>query len=172
MRKDVRRERVKERDHALVVLGCTLGPQGMTPGGGASRRVAAAAKAWASAHAPPPSVVIVSGGRVWYGRVEADVMARALVELGVPEERIVRERLSFSTRENARYVAVQCAKRKVDRVAIVTCVWHLPRAVKCFEAEGLEVVEQISAGERPAGGIARAWIRARERALAVLVASR
>jgi uncharacterized SAM-binding protein YcdF (DUF218 family) len=96
-------------------------------------------------------------------------MAQALIERGVPREVIVCERLSFSTRENARYVAVLCANRGIDRVALVTCVWHLPRALKCFAAEGLAVVEQISAGERPAGWARRAWIRTRERALALTV---
>jgi len=163
---------MNEPDRALVVLGCTVAPGGLVPEGGAARRVTAAARAWVEAHASPPSVVIVSGGRVWHGRVEADVMAAALVELGVPEQRIVRERLSFSTRENARYVAVQCAKRGVGRVALVTCVWHLPRAVKCFEAEGLAVVARISAGERDVGWAKRAWIRGRERALAALVETR
>ena len=159
---------MNEPDYALVVLGCTVAPRGLSPEGGAARRVTAAAKAWVEA----PSIVIVSGGRVWHGRAEADAMADALVELGVPEECLVRERLSFSTRENARYVAVQCAKRGVGRVALVTCVWHLPRAAKCFEAEGLEVVAQISAGERDVGWARRAWIRGRERALAALVETR
>jgi cyclophilin family peptidyl-prolyl cis-trans isomerase len=156
-------------DHALVVLGCSVASSSGVLGlgdGAAARRVAAAAKAWALANT---NVVIASGGRVWSGRVEADAMASGLVALGVPEERIVRERLSFTTRENARFVAAQCAKRGIGRVAIVTCVWHLSRAAKCFEAEGLLVVERISAGERAEGWVKRTWIRGRERILATLV---
>ncbi len=153
----------------LVVLGCSVAAHSGATGlgeGAAARRVAAAAKAWSASR---ERVVIVSGGRVWDGRVEADAMAGALVALGVPEACIVRERLSFTTRENARFVAAQCAKRGIGRVAIVTCVWHLPRAAKCFEAEGLEVVERISAGERDDRWTTRAWIRMRERMLATLV---
>jgi len=156
-------------DHALVVLGCSVASSSGATGlgeGAAARRVVAAAKAWAAQNA---SVVVVSGGRVWNGRSEADAMATALVALGVPEARIVRERLSFTTRENARFVAAQCAKWGIGRVAIVTCVWHLPRAAKCFEAEGLLVVERISAGERKDGWAKRAWIRSRERMLAALL---
>jgi uncharacterized SAM-binding protein YcdF (DUF218 family) len=160
----------------LAVLGCVVrreaGGSGLRDGA-ARRRVFAAAEAWQRASRAPgderagqgrPSLVIASGGRAWDGWVEADAMAEALAELGVPEDRLVRERLSHTTRENARYVAAQCARRGIDRVAIVSCVWHLPRAVALFEAEGLYVIGQVPAGEMPAGWRS-SWTRGRERLL-------
>ena len=104
------------------------GGTGLAPGA-AQRRVLAAAREWeqtrgrgASAADERPSVVIASGGRLWDGETEADAMAGALVRLGVPDAVIVRERLSFTTGENARFSAVACARRGIDRVSLVTCV--------------------------------------------------
>ncbi len=95
-------------------------------------------------------------------------MAEALAALGVPEPRIVRERLSYTTRENARYVAALCARRGMDRVAIVSCVWHLPRAVRLFEAQGLHVTAQVPAPDVPRSLARYLWLRGRERMLLAL----
>jgi uncharacterized SAM-binding protein YcdF (DUF218 family) len=131
--------------------------------------VLAAADHWGrSPEAERPTILIASGGRSWGGHLEADAMARALAALGVPEERIVRERLSYTTRENARYVAAECARRGIDRVAIVSCVWHLPRAVRLFEAQGLEVIAQVPAKDVPRSWTGSLWLRARERMLLAL----
>jgi uncharacterized SAM-binding protein YcdF (DUF218 family) len=168
---------------ALVVLGCVVNRTGDGRGelrladgqgarepilgpGAARRRTQAAAEAWHRAvlAGSAPSLVIASGGRAWQGWVEADAMAEALVALGVPERAVLRERLSHTTHENAQYVAAQCGLRGIERVAIATCVWHLPRAVRLFQAEGLDVIAQVPAGEMPAGWRG-AWTRARERLL-------
>jgi uncharacterized SAM-binding protein YcdF (DUF218 family) len=104
--------------------------------------------------------------------VEADGMADALAALGIPVRAIVRERASLTTRDNARFTAASCARREIRRVAIVSCGWHLPRAVMCFEAEGLEVARLVSAGEGDAGPVVRAWIDGKERFLRMLEAGR
>lgn len=120
-----------------MVLGCAVPPAGLA--GAAARRVEEAAAAYRE---EPLRCVVVSGGRVWQGRVEADAMAEALAARGVPPERIVRERCSFSTRENARYVARLLARRGIGAVVLVTCGWHMPRAAALFRREGVEVVER------------------------------
>ena len=99
-------------------------------------------------------------------------MAAALVALGVPSGVVVRERASLHTKDNARFTAAVCARRGIARVAIVTCGWHLPRARMLFEAAGLEVAREVSAGEGDSTWSGRRWIRAKEwliRALAVLL---
>ncbi len=121
----------------LVVLGCAVPPSGLT--GAAARRVAEAASAY---HQDPRRLVVVSGGRVWHERVEADAMAEALVAAGVLASRILRERCSFSTRENARYSARLLARRDHRAVELVTCTWHMARAAALFRREGLEVTER------------------------------
>ncbi len=64
-------------------------------------------------------------------------MARELVLRGVPEQAIVRERCSFSTRENARFTAEILRRRGTDKAAVVTCGWHMARAVVLFSRAGI-----------------------------------
>jgi uncharacterized SAM-binding protein YcdF (DUF218 family) len=92
-------------------------------------------------------------------------MAEALEAEGVPSASILRERCSFSTQENARYTAGLLARRGASSALVVTCAWHLPRAMRAFEraferdgmhAEGLAV-------PAPVGGMRRTWYGVRER---------
>jgi uncharacterized SAM-binding protein YcdF (DUF218 family) len=92
--------------------------------------------------------VVVSGGRRWGDVVEADAMALELARRGVPEHAIVRERCSLSTRENARFTALALARRGIGRAAVVTCEWHMARALALFSRAGLEV-EGIAARGGP-----------------------
>jgi cyclophilin family peptidyl-prolyl cis-trans isomerase len=110
-------------------------------------------------------VVVASGGRRWGEVVEADAIADALARAGVPRERIVKERLSLSTRENARFTAAAFAKRGIGSpVAVVTCAWHLRRALVLFERQGLSVVG-IAAEDAPAPAGRRVWRWGRERVM-------
>jgi uncharacterized SAM-binding protein YcdF (DUF218 family) len=111
------------------------------------------------------TVVVVSGGRRWGEAVEADAMACELVARGVPSRAIVRERCSLSTRENARFTAEVLARRGTRAATLVTCSWHLPRAVALFAGAGVEV-EPVAAdeGEEPSWP-SRLWRSVCERAL-------
>lgn len=122
---------------AIVVLGCRLRFDRTVLRGPAVRRAARAAEVYFGR--PSAAVIVVSGGRAWEGVVEADALASELVRLGVPASRIVRERCSHSTRENARYVAELLARRGVTDVELVTCAFHLPRAQLLFEHAGFTV---------------------------------
>jgi uncharacterized SAM-binding protein YcdF (DUF218 family) len=111
---------------ALVLLGCRLEPEGrLSPA--AQRRVQVAARAFHAGQAPR---IVVSGGRRWFGVAEADAMARALVDQRVPEQQLVLEWLSASTAENALYSARLLPAQA--RVGVVTCDWHMRRALACF----------------------------------------
>lgn len=81
----------------------------------------------------------MSGGRTWSGVVEADVMRDELVRGGVPAGRVVRERCSLTTRDNARLTASILRRLTVGSVTLVTCEWHMPRASALFRKEGLAV---------------------------------
>jgi DUF218 domain len=121
-------------DRALVVLGCRT----------SAHRSEAAAQTFHASSARF-SCVVASGGRAWAEQnggnriVEADLMARTLIDHGVPIELVVRERCSHSTRENARYSAQLLARRGIRKVTLVTSEWHVPRARRHFENEGLDV---------------------------------
>jgi uncharacterized SAM-binding protein YcdF (DUF218 family) len=118
----------------LVVLGCR-----------ASKRRSDAAARTFLANATRFSCVLASGGRAWASEnedtrtVEADALARAMVELGVPIDLVVRERCSHSTRENAQYSAKILARRGIKKITLVTSDWHVPRARRHFENAGLDV---------------------------------
>src|SRR5262245_19693650 len=96
-------------EEAIVVLGCAIrrDTRGLT--GAAARRVAHAASVFREVGGQP--LVVASGGRAWLGVVEADALAEELTRLGVPADRIVRERCSLSTRDNARYTAEVLGRR-------------------------------------------------------------
>jgi cyclophilin family peptidyl-prolyl cis-trans isomerase/uncharacterized SAM-binding protein YcdF (DUF218 family) len=151
---------------AIVVLGCPvrLGPDGRLRPGALARRLDAAAYEYARRGAEH-TVVIVSGGRHWAGLIEADVMARELVWRGVPHEAVVRERCSLTTRDNARFAAAALERRGLPSALVVTCEWHLPRAMAHFRRAGVRV-DGVGARDLPVQPwTTRVFRRARERLL-------
>jgi len=141
---------------ALVLLGCRTGP-GPLPGA-AERRTQRAAEAY---HAGLGRLLLVSGGRRWGGQVEADVLASALRERGVPDHVLHLERASLTTRDNARYSAALLAKLGAKTVGLVSSDWHLPRALACFRRMGVDA-EGVPAPSPDLRHLGRAWRRARE----------
>ena|SRR5687767_691607 len=129
---------------AIVVLGCRVEPSGRLLGASA-RRAARAARAF---HEGIAQLVIASGGVRWGGVLEADALCRELVLAGVPRGSILLERRSNSTRQNARFVAQLIEERgdtphgssSMRELALVTCDWHMPRALRCFGWVGLQAV--------------------------------
>ncbi|HEY2364774.1 MAG TPA: YdcF family protein, partial [Polyangiaceae bacterium] len=137
------------KKEAVVVLGCRIASaSGKTLVGAAGRRARAAAEI---ARSRGVELVVASGGRAWGfrrspwsiacgdRRVEADALAEELACAGVDAKTIERERTSRNTRENARFTARLLEARGVERVLLVTCEWHLPRAVALFRKHGFEV---------------------------------
>lgn len=142
---------------AIVVLGCRV--TGTALSGAAERRVARAAREF---HATGARRVITSGGRSWGGVIEADRMAAELIALGVPSGVILRERCSMSTADNARFTAALAVRHGLERIAIVTCTWHLPRALLLFRREGLQA-HGLGAEPPPSSALTRAYRAVRER---------
>jgi uncharacterized SAM-binding protein YcdF (DUF218 family) len=136
----------------VCVLGCRSGSAAL------ERRARAAAKVFFERGA---SMVVACGGRSWSGVVEADALARLLVECGVPDDAIARERCSFDTLDNARFAAALLGRRGLDAAILVTCTWHLPRAKRLFERAGLRV-EGVGVEPPHATRLARAYWWGRE----------
>ena len=144
---------------AIVVLGCRVVWTGGQLEGAAGRRVSAAAEAFGREKCP---VIVASGGRVWDEVVEADAMCDALVRLGVPKERVVRERCSHTTRGNARFTSALLSRMGIEQVLLVTCDWHTARASAVFREYGVRL--EVSPAPSPRGGVlTRAWRWGRER---------
>ena len=117
---------------SLVLLGCrVVGPAALSPP--ARRRALRAAEAL---HSGLTHQILACGGKAWDGVRESDAMCAFLLEQGVPESALVRESSSHSTRENAHFAAELLLPRGVRRVWLVTCDWHMSRALHCFEGAG------------------------------------
>lgn len=132
---------------AICVLGCRPGSAALVRRAKAARdvffQIDRSAAAREASHDPQnDGVIVVTCGGPVHGAVEADELARLLIEDGVPDDRIVRERTSRDTRENARNAARllrDLGPRAHEEVIVVTCSWHLPRATRLFERAGLRV---------------------------------
>jgi len=119
---------------SLVLLGCrVVGPAALSPP--ARRRALRAAQAL---HAGMTGHILACGGKAWEGVRESDALCAFLREQGVPERALERESLSHSTRENAHFAAKLLLPRGVSRVWLVTCDWHMPRAMRCFAGAGFQ----------------------------------
>ncbi len=68
---------------------------------------------------------------------EAEVMKTALLELGVPADRILTETESRTTAENALNLA---SMEQFSRIILVTSAYHLPRSVWLFEQSGIQSI--------------------------------
>jgi len=124
------------RADAIVVLGCQIGPSGR-PAPAAARRAAMGARAFLAGVAPR---VVVSGGRRWGSHIEARALRHSLVGAGVPAAAVIEELCSLSTYENAIFSAAVLGRLGARRAAVVTCPWHMARALESFRAAGVEAL--------------------------------
>jgi uncharacterized SAM-binding protein YcdF (DUF218 family) len=130
---------------ALVVLGCRVADDGR-PGAALERRISRAAELFRAGVSPR---VVMSGGRSWNGVFEADAMLESWRRQGLPDESVYLERASLTTRGNARCSAELSRAEGWHALAVVTCDFHLPRALRHFQATGLSVVGYAASVERP-----------------------
>ncbi|MFY8179632.1 MAG: YdcF family protein [Limnohabitans sp.] len=84
-----------------------------------------------------------SGGKGWGSSdtpaTEAGVANAVLKRLHAPALRW-QEDASRDTFENARFTAELLKRDGIERIALVTHAWHMPRSLRHFEATGLSVV--------------------------------
>ncbi|AGP34101.1 hypothetical protein SCE1572_06085 [Sorangium cellulosum So0157-2] len=142
---------------AIVVLGCRMLPSGRPAAPGA-RRAARAAQAYRDGVAP---WVIASGGRRWGAQIEARVLSAELLRAGVPARAILQDLWSLTTHENAIFSAALLRRMGARRAAIVTCPWHMARALQNFREVGIDACALPSPHVR-APMVARAWLRGHE----------
>lgn len=70
---------------------------------------------------------------------EAEAMRQFMRDLGVPAPALVLENRSRNTSQNAGYSSEILAGQGINRILLVTSAYHMPRARRLFEAQGLEV---------------------------------
>ncbi len=94
-----------------------------------------------------PEFVISSGGLIEPDDPEdpaGETMKETLVRLGVPPDRIIVEKESTNTREEAVMVAAMLPSLDVKHVILVTSGVHMRRSVGMFRAVGVEVIPAIA----------------------------
>ncbi len=129
----------------MVVLGGgTLAanpPRLMAEINGAGDRLIYAARLYREGKAE--KLLLSGGGIEWYTPASANPaaeMADLLEMLGVPAEAMILEDRSQNTLQNAQYTSAILAQMGVRRVLLVTSAMHMPRSVRVFERQGLEVI--------------------------------
>jgi len=125
-------DRAQKAD-AIVVLGARVLPDG-EPADSLRTRTLQAVKLYRDGIAP---AIICTGGVGDNPPAEAKVSAALAARNGVPQEDLVLEEHSTSTRENAEYAARICRERGWKRVVVVSDPYHLLRAGREFERAGL-----------------------------------
>lgn len=133
-------------EDALIVLGA--GVRGEQLSGTLQRRLDAAID---YAEKNPDAVIIVSGGQGSGETIsEALAMERYLLSRGIPAERIRKEDLSTSTRENFQFSQTVLndlnETQEPRRVAFVTSDFHVFRAAFLARGAGFEQVTHLHSG--------------------------
>lgn len=128
---------------AAVVLGGMVDPEASRGSGEVEldEHADRIVRAWELFREGRVRYLLLSAGNVWLAPgqpSEAELLARLLVRWGVPPDRIVVEPRSRNTRENAVESARIAAARGWKTLVLVTSAYHMPRALGCFRAVGLE----------------------------------
>ena len=78
--------------------------------------------------------ILISGGQTYSDSgAEAEISARVLKSLGVPDDKILTETKSVNTTQNARYSAEILRDKGLKTPVLVTSAFHMKRAVINFE---------------------------------------
>ena len=116
-----------------IVLGAPARPDG-SPSPAQRRRVLAAVALVREGRAER---LLMSGGPVLHPAPEAAMMRDLALAEGVAPERVLVEDRSINTIDNARRSGPIIAHHRWRRLALVTDVFHLPRALYVFRRFGL-----------------------------------
>ena len=107
-------------------------------GSGADRIIAAAALT----HRYPNARLVFTGGSgnlISGDAREADYAAALFESLGISSERLIMERRSRNTRENAEFSMAIANPKPGERWLLVTSAFHMPRSVGLFRKVGFAV---------------------------------
>jgi uncharacterized SAM-binding protein YcdF (DUF218 family) len=104
---------------------------------------------------------IVSSGGAAAGRdmtPESETMKTALIQLGVPADRILLESTSHTTRDQAVLTAAILRNLGVSSLVLVTSDGHMRRALATFRHEGLKPVPAVARDPLDSQWIGLEWL--------------
>jgi uncharacterized SAM-binding protein YcdF (DUF218 family) len=118
-------------------------------------------------HAGRAPLVILTGGNseelgsLW---PEAPAMAAFIKDLGVPQDSILLESASRTTRENAVNTQRLLNERGIKRILLVTSAQHMPRALATFRKLGIDVTPAPTDFDAspPTGSLLLRWLPSTE----------
>ncbi|HKS29146.1 MAG TPA: YdcF family protein [Pyrinomonadaceae bacterium] len=122
---------------SIVVLGAAVWPEGR-PSPVLRDRILRAAELYREGVA---GTIICTGGTGKHPPAEAEVCKQLLVTAGVPEQEIITETTSASTREQAKRIKEIYEQKGFRSMALVTSFFHEKRAALLFSREGLTDIE-------------------------------
>lgn len=142
----------------VVVLGGSISPENSTLRGTAelnasSERLTIVGEL---ARRFPNTRIVFSGGNnnlIENGLSEADVAGRLFESFGVARERIVLEKRSRTTAENASDTRDLVQPKPGEVWLLVTSAYHMPRSIGVFRKLGFAVEPIRSIGARAAGSM-------------------
>ncbi len=129
---------------AIVLLGGGVYEKAPEYGGRDQLAGEALSRTWYAAYLAKKTglPVYATGGIALSDAIEAEgeVMRRYLIELGVPAAHVHTEALANNTWGNAKLVKSLIEDTGIRQVILVTNARHMPRAVWCFESQGISVL--------------------------------
>ena len=135
---------VPEADVIIVLGGGTEAatpPRAFVEFNSAGDRVVAAARLYREGKAP---TILLSGGNIaWLNdsnSTPADQMEEMLSFLGVPSSDMILENTSRNTQENVLNAKEIITENGYEKILLVTSAMHMPRSVKLFEKQGINVI--------------------------------
>lgn len=128
----------------IIVLGGSLDPDlaaahGVPVISSAGDRITGAA---ALAHRYPNARLVFTGGSpnlLHNDAKEADYATALFQGLGIARSRLIMERLSRNTKENAEFTKALVKPKPGERWLLVTSAYHMPRSVGLFRKAGFPV---------------------------------
>jgi len=91
---------------------------------------------------PSARIVYAGGGSEFTPdtTAEATLLEKTIGELGIASERVIYERQSLNTHQNAVYAKALAKPMEGERWLVVTSAFHMPRTMGVFRAVGFDVV--------------------------------
>ncbi len=91
----------------------------------------------------PKAKIIFTGGSsalLYKTMNEADLALQFFLDMGIAKERIMLERRSRNTYENAVFSALSAQAKAGENWLLITSAFHMPRSMGCFRKAGFKVM--------------------------------
>ena len=87
------------------------------------------------------TIIFTGGIRPWQTKIkpEGQILAKFAEEFGVPISQIMVTKDVLNTQDEARAVRELLTQNNTNKIILVTSAFHMPRASKLFQKEGIEV---------------------------------